>query len=160
MLSKGLYKELVRKDIPGAGMEILGFLKIGLKASYGIGVNVRFQGKAIFDLGLEAKLPDGAKVHASAGGTEPSNAVGFDNGPMTPFFYVQTITANVEAHAYSEASLAFAADLFDLIHGEVALNFRVPSIKSHLTTGYREYSHFETAEYPYADRISREKWIL
>ena len=116
-------------------MKIAGIIKIAVEASYGIGVNGRFQGRADFTLGLESKIPDGAQVQTTVGGTGTSTAVGFDQGPMEPFFSVNQIDAGVQLHLYSELSLKFGIDLF-IFHGEADLNFRIPSIRSELVIGY------------------------
>lgn len=142
LLSDGLYKELFSKNIPDGGTEILGILKIGIVSTYGIGVNSRIQGRAFIDIGVAAKLPDNGQIHASLGNTEQNKASGFWSGPLQPFLRIKSLTSNLDLDLYSDFRISIGANLFDFIHGEASLNFRIPFIRNRLIVGYSKYLRF------------------
>lgn len=139
-----IYKELYAVGIPGAGIAVTNIFKIGATLAYQINVTSTFSGKGVVDFGLQAGIPDAAKVIAKLKNPATNSAVNFD-GPLTPVFNVKSLTASVNFVALSQARLAFGAEINNVGKADIAITLVIPRVTAQLTAArgmYKKILHF------------------
>ncbi|MCJ1423465.1 hypothetical protein MMC29_001348 [Sticta canariensis] len=132
LLNLDVLKELYAVGIPGAGIAVTNIFKIGATLAYQIGVTSTFSGQGVVNFGLQAGIPDAAKVIAKLKNPASNSAVNFD-GPLTPVFNVKTLTAGVNFVAFSQARLAFGAEVNNVGKADIAMTFIIPKVTAQLT---------------------------
>ena len=140
LLNLDVLKELYAVGIPGAGIAVTNIFKIGATLAYQIGVTSTFSGQGVVNFGLQAGIPDAVKVIARLKNPASNSAVNFD-GPLTPVFNVKTLTAGVNFVAFSQARLAFGAEINNVGKADIAMTFIVPKVTAQLIAAngvYRE----------------------
>ena len=116
-----------------------GIFKIGATLAYQIGVTSTFSGQGVVDFGLQAGIPDAAKVTAKVKNPASNSAVNFD-GPLTPVFNVKSLTASVNLVAFSQAKLAFGAEINNVGKADIAITLIIPKVTTQLTASHGMYS--------------------
>ena len=135
-------KELFSAPIPGAGITVTGIFKLGATVSYEVGTSATFAGTATADFGLQASLPNGAKVVANINDPGSSSASGWGESSLTPTFEVTKISASITLAAFSQAKLSFGIELIKVADVDVALTLKLPEISSTLSTSYGTPPYF------------------
>lgn len=87
------------------------------------------------DFGLQAGIPDTAKVIAAVKTPASNSAVNFA-GPVTPVFNVKSLTASVSLVAFSQAKLAFGAEITNVGKADIAVTLLIPKVSALLTAAY------------------------
>ena len=128
--------ELFSFPIPGAGIEVAGIFKLGATVAYDIGTSATFAGTATADFGLEASLPDGAKVLADVNNPDQSSATGWAGSSLNPFFEVTKLEASITLAAYSQPKISFGITLDNVGDVDVVLGMKLPEISSTLSADY------------------------
>ena len=128
--------ELFRFPIPGVGIAIKGIFSLGATVSYDVGTSATFAGTATADFGLEASLPDGAKVSADIMNPDQSSATGWGGSSLDPIFEVTKIEASIKLSAYSQPKVEFGIKLDNVGDVEVAVAMKLPEISSTLAADY------------------------
>lgn len=128
--------EVFSAPIPGAGLEIGGIFKLGATVAYDVGTSASFSGSASADFGLEASLPDGAKVVADITNPGQSSAVGWAGSSLQPTFEVTKIEASIKLAAYSQPKVSFGITLDHVGDVEVVVELKLPEISSTLAALY------------------------
>ena len=128
--------ELFSFPIPGAGVEVAGIFKLGATVAYDIGTSATFAGTATTDFGLEASLPDGAKVLADVNNPDQSSATGWAGSSLEPFFEVTKLDASITIAAYSQPQISFGITLDNVGDVDVVLGMKLPEISSTLSADY------------------------
>ena len=129
-------KELFSAPIPGAGISVTGIFKLGATVSYDVGTSVTFAGTATADFGVEASLPNGAKVVADINNPSNSVATGWQGSSLKPIFEVTQMSASITLAAYSQPKIAFGIELTDVGKVDVAVTMKLPEISSTLSASY------------------------
>lgn len=129
-------KELVSAPIPGAGIEVTGIFKLGATVSYDVGTSATFAGSATADFGLQASLPNGAKVVADINNPSGSSATGWQASSITPIFDITKLSASITLAAFSQPKIAFGIELTQVGNIDVALTMKLPEISSTLSAEY------------------------
>ncbi|KAL8795435.1 MAG: hypothetical protein Q9195_002024 [Heterodermia aff. obscurata] len=129
-------KELFSAPIPGAGITVTGIFKLGATVSYDVGTSATFAGTATADFGLQASLPNGAKVVADINNPEDSSATGWQGSSLTPIFEVTKLSASITLAAYSQPKIAFGIELIEVGNVDVAVTMKLPEISSTLSASY------------------------
>ena len=132
-------KEIFSAPIPGAGITVTGIFKLGATVSYDVGTSATFAGTATADFGLQASLPDGAKVVADINNPEDSSATGWQGSLLTPIFEVTKLSASITLAAYSQPKIAFGIELIEVGNVDVAVTMKLPEISSTLSASYGMY---------------------
>ena len=132
--------ELFRFPIPGVGIAINGIFSLGATVSYAVGTSATFAGTATVDFGLEASLPDGAKVSADIMDPDQSSATGWEGSRLDPFFEVTKIEASIKLSAFSQPKVEFGIKLDNVGDVEVAVGMKLPEISSTLAVDYGVFS--------------------
>ena len=133
--------EVFSAPIPGAGIEIAGIFKLGATVAYDVGTSASFSGTATVDFGLEASLPNGAKVAADISNPDQSSASGWAGSSLSPIFEVTKIEASIKLAAYSQPTVSFGITLDHVLYFEVAVEIKLPEISSTLAALYGQFSH-------------------
>ena len=128
--------ELFSFPIPGAGIEVAGIFKLGATVAYDVGTSATFAGTATADFGLEASLPDGAKVLADVNNPDQSSATGWAGSSLDPFFEVTKLEASITLAAYSQPKISFGITLDNVGDVDVVLGMKLPEISSTLSADY------------------------
>ena len=128
--------ELFRFPIPGVGIAIKGIFSLGATVSYDVGTSATFAGTATVDFGLQASLPDGAKVSADIVNPDQSSATGWGGSSLDPIFQVTKIEASIKLSAFSQPKVEFGIDLDNVGHVDVAVAMKLPEISSTLAADY------------------------
>ena len=128
--------ELFRFPIPGVGIAIKGIFSLGATVSYDVGTSATFAGTATADFGLQASLPDGAKVSADIMNPDQSSASGWGGSSLDPIFQVTKIEASLKLSAYSQPKVEFGVKLDNVGDVEIAVAMKLPEISSTLTADY------------------------
>ena len=128
--------ELFSFPIPGAGVEVTGIFKLGATVAYEVGTSATFAGTATADFGLEASLPDGAKVVADVNNPDQSSATGWAGSSLEPFFEVTKLEASITLAAYSQPQISFGITLDNVGDVDVVLGMKLPEISSTLSADY------------------------
>ena len=128
--------ELFRFPIPGVGIAINGIFSLGATVSYAVGTSATFAGTATVDFGLEASLPDGAKVSADIMDPDQSSATGWGGSRLDPVFKVTKIEASIKLSAYSQPKVEFGIKLDNVGDVEVVVGMKLPEISSTLAAEY------------------------
>ena len=102
------------------------------------------------DFGIQASLPNSAKVIADVQKGDASGAVGFEGAGITPIFNVKSLTATVNLVAYSKAKISFGIDVVAVGHVNAAITLQVPKVTSTLT-----FVSGKNQEYRYTMQICR-----
>ena len=126
--------------IPGAGISVPGIFNLGATVSYEVGTSATFSGTATADFGLEASLPNGAKVLADISNPDQSSATGWSGSSLDPIFEVTKIEADIKLTAYSQPKVAFGIKLEQVGDVEVVVEIKLPEISSTLSVGYGKFS--------------------
>lgn len=129
-------KELFSAPIPGAGITVTGIFKLGATVSYDVGTSATFAGSATADFGLQASLPNGAKVVADINNPDQSSATGWQESSLTPSFDVTKLSASITLAAYSQPKIAFGIELIEVGNVDVAVTMKLPQISSTLSAAY------------------------
>lgn len=137
--SLGYTMDLPRVAIPGLGISIPDIMNIGAALTYSIGGNCSFSGSATVDFGLQADVPDSAKIVADYKNHGASEATGFTGGQLTPMFGIKNESTSVTLSAYSQLGVDFGVDLFKLGTVSVAVTVKLPEISATLTAKYGKY---------------------
>lgn len=124
--------------IPGAGISVPGIFNLGATVSYEVGTSATFSGTATADFGLEASLPNGAKVVADIINPDQSSATGWSGSSLDPIFEVTKIEADIKLTAYSQPKLEFGITLDHVGDVEVVVGIKLPEISSTLSVDYGE----------------------
>ena len=132
-------KEIFSAPIPGAGITVTGIFKLGATVSYDVGTSATFAGTATADFGLQASLPNGAKVVADINNPEDSSATGWQGSSLTPIFEVTKLSASIILAAYSQPKIAFGIELIEVGNVDVAVTMKLPEISSTLSASYGMY---------------------
>lgn len=106
------------------------------RVSYDVGTSATFAGTATADFGLQASLPNGAKVVADINNPEKSSATGWQGASLTPIFDVTKLSASITLAAYSQPKIAFGVELFKVGNVDVAVTMKLPEISSTLSASY------------------------
>ena len=141
LLSIDQSKELFAVGIPGAGIAVTGIFKLGATGSYSVGVSSTFQGNGLVDFGIQATLPNAAKVRADNINRESSSAVGFGQPSITPLFNVKSLSASVGLTAYSRLKVSFGIEVVKIGHVDTAIVLQVPKVTAQLNTGLGSSFH-------------------
>ena len=128
--------ELFSFPIPDAGIEVTGIFKLGATVAYEIGTSATFAGTATADFGLEASLPDGAKVLVDVNNPDQSSATGWAGSSLDPFFGVTKLEASITLAAYSQPRIFFGITLDHVGDVDVVLGLKLPEISSTLSADY------------------------
>lgn len=128
--------ELFRFPIPGAGIAVKGIFSLGATVSYDVGTSATFAGTATADFGLEASLPNGAKVSADIINPDQSSATGWAGSSLDPIFEVTKIEASIKLTAYSQPKVEFGIKLDNVGDVEVVVGIKLPEISSTLSADY------------------------
>ena len=128
--------ELFSFPIPGAGIEVAGIFKLGATVAYDVGTSATFAGTATADFGLEASLPNGAKVLADVNNPDQSSATGWAGSSLDPFFEVTELEASITLAAYSQPKISFGITLDNVGDVDVVLGMKLPEISSTLSADY------------------------
>lgn len=129
-------KELFSAPIPGAGISVTGIFKLGATVSYEVGTSVTFAGTATADFGLQASLPNGAKVVADVNDPSRSSATGWQGSSLTPIFEITELSASLTLAAFSQPKIAFGVELIEVGKIDIAVTMKLPEISSKLSTTY------------------------
>ena len=129
-------KEIFAAPIPGAGIAITGIFKLGATVSYEIGTSATFAGTATARFGLEAGLPNNARVVADINNPSSSSATGWEGGSLTPSFKVTKLDASITLAAFSQPKIAFGIELIKVATADVAITLKLPEISSALSATY------------------------
>ena len=129
-------KELFSAPIPGAGISVTGIFKLGATVSYEVGTSATFAGTATADFGLQASLPNGAKVVADINDPSSSSATGWEGSSLTPIFEITELSASITLAAFSQPKIAFGIELTELGKIDVAVTMKLPEISSTLSATY------------------------
>ncbi|KAL8770087.1 MAG: hypothetical protein Q9209_004125 [Squamulea sp. 1 TL-2023] len=129
-------KEIFAAPIPGAGIAVTGIFKLGATFSYEVGTSATFAGTAAARFGLEAGLPNIARVVADINNPEDSSASGWQGGTLTPTFKVTKLDTSIALAAFSEPKIAFGIELIKVATADVALTMKLPEISSTLSATY------------------------
>ncbi|KAL8925993.1 MAG: hypothetical protein Q9172_001996 [Xanthocarpia lactea] len=129
-------KEIFAAPIPGAGIAVTGIFKLGATVSYEIGTSATFAGTATARFGLEAGLPNDARVVADINNPSSSSATGWEGGSLTPSFEVTKLDASITLAAFSQPKIAFGIELIKVATAEVAITLKLPEISSALSASY------------------------
>ena len=129
-------KELFSAPIPGAGISVTGIFKLGATVSYDVGTSATFAGTATADFGLQASLPNGAKVVADINSPTDSSATGWQGSSLIPIFDVTKLSASITLAAYSQPKIAFGIELIEVGKVDVAVTMKLPEISSTLSASY------------------------
>ena len=122
--------------IPGAGISVPGIFNLGATVSYEVGTSATFSGTATVDFGLEASLPNGAKVVADISNPGQSSATGWSGSSLDPIFEVTKIEADIKLAAYSQPKVEFGIMLEQVGDVEVVVGIKLPEISSTLSVDY------------------------
>lgn len=133
-------KELFSAGIPDAGIAVTGIFSIGATIKYDVGVSSTFKGEGVFDFGLEAGLPDAAKLTADVSNPGASSATGFDGVSVKPIFDVKSLSASVTVAAFSKPKLSFGIDITKIGHLDIAINVELPKVSATLTAQIGNFS--------------------
>ena len=133
-------KELLSAPIPGAGISVTGIFKLGATVSYDVGTSATFAGTATADFGLQASLPNGAKIVADINSPTDSSAIGWQGSSLTPIFDITKLSASITLAAYSQPKIAFGIELIEVGTVDVAVTMKLPEISSTLSASYGIYS--------------------
>ena len=125
--------DLFTGSIPGTGISIPGIMNIGPTLTYSVGGNCSFSGSATVDFGLQATIPDSARIVADYGNRGASTATGFSGGELTPIFGVPNASVSVTLTAFSQLTIDFGVDLTDLGTVGVSLIVKLPEVSATLT---------------------------
>ncbi|KAL9024350.1 MAG: hypothetical protein Q9196_006579, partial [Gyalolechia fulgens] len=129
-------KELFAAPIPGAGIAVTGIFKLGATVSYEVGTSVTFAGTATAAFGLEASLPNGAKVVADVNDPSRSSATGWERSSLTPSFEITQLSASLTLAAFSQPKVSFGVELIEVGNIEIALTMKLPEISSTMSATY------------------------
>ncbi|KAI4170938.1 MAG: hypothetical protein LQ343_004596 [Gyalolechia ehrenbergii] len=129
-------KELFTAGIPGAGIAVKGIFKLGATVSYEVGTSATFAGTATAAFGLEATLPNGAKVVADVNDPSRSSAVGWQRSSLTPSFEITQLSASLTLAAFSQPKISFGIELIEVGNVEIALTMKLPEISSTMSATY------------------------
>lgn len=129
-------KELFSAPIPGAGISVTGIFKLGATISYDVGTSATFAGSATADFGLQASLPNGAKVVADINNPSSSSATGWQASSLTPIFDITKLSASLTLAAFSQPKIAFGVELIKVGNVDVAVTMKLPEISSTLSAEY------------------------
>ncbi|KAL8722267.1 MAG: hypothetical protein Q9225_001214 [Loekoesia sp. 1 TL-2023] len=129
-------KELFSAPIPGAGISVTGIFKLGATVSYEVGTSVTFAGKATADFGLQASLPNGAKVVADINNPSSSSATGWQGSSLKPIFEITELSASLTLAAFSQPKIAFGVELVKVGKIDIAVTMKLPEISSTISTTY------------------------
>ena len=129
-------KELFSAPIPGAGITVTGIFKLGATVSYDVGTSATFAGTATADFGLQAGLPNGARVIADVNDPSSSSATGWTGSSLTPIFEVTQLSASITLAAFSQPKISFGIELIEVGKVDVALTMKLPEISSTLSATY------------------------
>lgn len=129
-------KEIFSAPIPGAGIAVTGIFKLGATVSYEVGTSATFAGTATAQFGLEAGLPNGAKVVADINNPSSSSATGWQGSSLTPNFEVTKLDASITLAAFSQPKIAFGIELVKVGNVDVAVTLKLPEISSTLSATY------------------------
>ena len=88
------------------------------------------------DFGLEASLPNGAKVTADINNPDQSSATGWEGSSLDPIFEVTKIDASIKLAAYSEPKVEFGVTLENVGDVQVVVGMKLPEISSILSVDY------------------------
>ncbi|KAL8952231.1 MAG: hypothetical protein Q9222_001845 [Ikaeria aurantiellina] len=129
-------KEIFSAPIPGAGISVTGIFKLGATVSLDVGTSATFAGTATADFGLQASLPNGAKVVADINNPSGSSATGWQGSSLTPTFDVTKLSASITLAAFSQPKIAFGVELIEVGQVDVAVTMKLPEISSTLSASY------------------------
>ncbi|KAL9011588.1 MAG: hypothetical protein Q9173_003576 [Seirophora scorigena] len=129
-------KELFAAGIPGVGIAVPGIFKLGVAFSYEVGTSATFAGSATVDFGLEASLPNEAKVVADITNPSSSSATGWEGTSFKPNLEVTKLSASLTLAAFSKPKLSFGIELIKVGQVDVGLTMKLPEISSVLSTEY------------------------
>lgn len=129
-------KELFAAGIPGAGIAVPGIFKLGVSVSYEVGTSATFAGSATVDFGLEASLPNNAKVIADITNPSSSSATGWQGTSFKPNLEVTKLSASLTLAAFSKPKLSFGIELVKVGQVDVGLTMKLPEISSALSAEY------------------------
>ncbi|KAL8680964.1 MAG: hypothetical protein Q9186_002864 [Xanthomendoza sp. 1 TL-2023] len=129
-------KELFSAPIPGAGIAVTGIFKLGATVSYEVGTSATFAGTATAQFGLEAGLPNAAKVVADVNNPDRSSATGWQGSSLTPNFKVTKLDASITLAAFSQPKIAFGVELVKVGNVDVAVTMKLPEISTTLSATY------------------------
>ena len=132
--------ELFRFPIPGAGIAVKGIFSLGATVAYDVGTSATFAGTATADFGLEASLPNGAKVSADIINPDQSSATGWAGSSLDPIFELTKIEASIKLSAYSQPNVEFGIELDNVGHVGVVVGMKLPELSSTLSADYGESS--------------------
>lgn len=133
-------KELLSAPIPGAGISVTGIFKLGAVVSYDVGISASFAGNAVVQYGLQASLPNTAKVVADVHNPASSSATGFDGGALNPLFDLKSLSASVTVAAFSQPKLSFGIELNKIGTFEIAMTMKLPEVSATLTGSFSRRS--------------------
>lgn len=133
---QGPAKEIFAAPIPGAGIAVTGIFKLGATVSYEVGTSATIEGKATADFGLQATLPNGAKVIANVNNPSQSSAEGWQQSTLTPIFEITEISASLTLAAFSQPKVSFGIELIEVAKVDIALTMKLPEISSTLSATY------------------------
>ncbi|KAL8707777.1 MAG: hypothetical protein Q9220_007229 [cf. Caloplaca sp. 1 TL-2023] len=129
-------KELFSAPIPGAGISVTGIFKLGATVSLEVGTSATFAGTATADFGLQASLPNAAKVVADINNPSGSSATGWQSSSLTPTFEVTKLSASITLAAFAQPKIAFGVELIEVGNVDVAVTMKLPEISSTLSASY------------------------
>ncbi|KAL8940410.1 MAG: hypothetical protein Q9216_002836, partial [Gyalolechia sp. 2 TL-2023] len=128
--------ELFAAGIPGAGIAVKGIFKLGATVSYEVGTSATFAGTATAAFGLEATLPNDARVVANVNDPSRSSAPGWRHSSLTPSFEITQLSASITLAAFSQPKISFGIELIEVGNVEIALTMKLPEISSTMSATY------------------------
>ena len=137
-LSYNQTKLLFDAPISGAGVAVPGIFNLGATISYSVGFSASFSGQGVVDFGLNASLPNSAKVTADLKNKDGNSAVGFKDATFDPLFNVKSLSATVELVAVSKAQIKYGIDVIKIGKLDVAVTLQVPKVTTTLTAAFGE----------------------
>ncbi|KAL8839222.1 MAG: hypothetical protein Q9170_001828 [Blastenia crenularia] len=129
-------KQLFSAPIPGAGISVTGIFNLGATVSYEVGTSATFAGTATADFGLQASLPNGAKVVADVNDPSKSSATGWTGSSLTPIFEITQLSASLTLAAFSQPKIAFGVELIEVGKVDIAITMKLPEISSTLSATF------------------------
>lgn len=136
--SLNVVKELYSVGLPGAGFAVPGIFKVGATLAYQIGVTSSFSGQGVVEFGLQASIPDAAKVITKVKNPASNSAVNFVPS-INPVFKVNSFSAKADLGAYSEVRLAFGAETTSVGEADIAISLIIPRVTAQLTASNGVY---------------------
>lgn len=127
--------------IPDAGFTIKDLVTVGASLSYSVGGDCTFSGDAIVDFGVNASVPDSARIVADYHSQAASSVTGFDASDLTPSFHIGNESATISLSAYSQPEIKFGLDLHAVGNVDMVLAVKLPELNASFTAESGTFLH-------------------